>query len=232
MEESGHKRRMMLQFPHEWLDLMRDVFCSIGQLSGMYRNFKSVIQVFIRIIFWSIWWQEKYLNFLLVLIQPGCGKLAMMNFQIVQDQEHFSLWITDQTRHEADQTLLVHAVRIEHKTNLALAADCRNHIDPLPLGFHQQYRRTALRWKAALDDFAVAYASFIGPIDDGVFCFCTLWNSGIFLILPPLDAVRILFSRTLRRTLAAHAPALHVVRQGSLVYGFVVLLLDVLTCPS
>ncbi len=57
----------------------------------MYRNFKSVIQVFIRIIFWSIWWQEKYLNFLLVLIQPGCGKLAMMNFQIVQDQEHFSL---------------------------------------------------------------------------------------------------------------------------------------------
>ena len=27
-------------------------------------------------------------------------------------------------------------------------------------------------------------------------------------------------------------PALHVVRQGSLVYGFVVLLLDVLTCPS
>ena len=62
----------------------------------MYRNFKSVIQVFIRIIFWSIWWQEKYLNFLLVLIQPGCGKLAMLNFQIAQDQEHLRLTFESQ----------------------------------------------------------------------------------------------------------------------------------------
>ena len=117
---------------------MRDVFCSIGQLAGMYRNFKSVIQVFIRIIFRGIGRQEKYLNFLLVLFQPGCGKLAMMNLQIVQDQEHFLLRSTD-------QTLLVHAVLIEHKTNLALAADCRNHIYPLTPGLHWQHGRTALR---------------------------------------------------------------------------------------
>ena len=54
----------------------------------MYRNFKSVIQVFIRIVFRSIGRQEKHLNFDLVVFRSGRSKLAVMDFQIVQDQEH------------------------------------------------------------------------------------------------------------------------------------------------
>jgi hypothetical protein len=44
----------------------------------------------------------------------------MMDLQIVQNQEHFPLRSADQTLHEADQPLLVHGVRIEHKTNLMM----------------------------------------------------------------------------------------------------------------
>ena len=198
----------------------------------MDRNLQSMIQVLIGIVFRSIRRQEEHLNFILVLFQPSRSKLAMMDLQIVQNQEHFPLRSADQTLHEADQPLLVHGVRIEHKTNLALAADCRDHIDPLSFGFHRQHRRTAFRRKAALYDFTVAYAGLICPIDVRILCFRTPCNSGIFLTFPPLDTRRILFSGTLRRTLAAHAPALHVVRQCPLIYAFVELFLDVLPCPS
>ena len=197
----------------------------------MDRNLQSMIQVLIRIVFRSIRRQEKHLNFILALFQPGRSNLAMMDLQIVQNQEHFPLRSADQTLHEADQPLLVHGVRIDHKTNLALAADRRDHIDPLSFGFHRQHRRTAFRRKAALYDFTVAYAGLICPIDVRILCFRTPCNSGIFLTLPPLDARRILFPRTLRRTLAAHSPASHILRQRSLIYGFAQLLLDVLSRP-
>ena len=197
----------------------------------MDRNLQSMIQVLIGIVFRSIRRQEEHLNFILVLFQPSRSKLAMMDLQIVQNQEHFPLRSADQTLHEADQPLLVHGVRIEHKTNLALAADCRDHIDPLSFGFHPQHRRTAFRRKAALYDFTVAYASLICPIDDGILCFCASCNSRIFFAFPSSDALRILFPGALRRTLAAHAPAFHVVRQRTLLYGFVELHLNVLPRP-
>ena len=92
----------------------------------------------------------------------------MMDLQVVQAQENFLSRGADQALHKADQPLLVHGVLIEHKTDLALTADCRNHIDPLPLRLHRQHWRTALGRKAALYDFTVAYASLIGPIDYGI----------------------------------------------------------------
>ena len=66
-----------------------------------------------------------------------------------------------------------YGVLIEHKTNLSLTADCGEHIDPLPPCFHRQHGRTALRGKAALYDFTVAYAHLIRPINGGILCFCT-----------------------------------------------------------
>ena len=164
----------MLQFSHEGLNLIGDVVRSIGQLARMNRTLQRMIQIFIRVIFRSIGRQKKHLNFLLVLLQPGRSKPAMMDLQIVQDQKHFLPRGANQTFHEADQPLLVHGVLIEHKTNLALAADCGDHIDPLPLRFHRKHWRPALGRIAALYDLAVAYASLIRPIDDGVLCFCTL----------------------------------------------------------
>lgn len=194
----------------------------------MYGNFQGVIQIFIRIVLRSIGRQEKYLDFLLVLFQPDCGKFAMVNLQIIQNQEHFLLRGTDQTLHEANEPLLVHGVLIDHKTDIALAADRRDHIDSLPLRLYWQYGRPALGRKAALYYLAVAYPCLIRPINDGIFCFRTPCNSRILLLFPPSDAIRILFPRALHRSLAAHAPALHVVRQRPFVDGFVELFLDVL----
>lgn len=54
----------------------------------MNRNLQSMVQIFIRIVSRSIGRQEKHLNFVLAVFQPGRSKLAVMDFQIVQDQEH------------------------------------------------------------------------------------------------------------------------------------------------
>ena len=48
-----------------------------------------MIQIFIRIIFWSIGRQEKRFDFLFVLFQPGRNKLAMMNLKIIQFRNTF-----------------------------------------------------------------------------------------------------------------------------------------------
>ena len=71
--------------------------------------------------------------------------LAMMDLQIVQDQEYFLFRGADQTFHESDQPLWVHGVLIDHKPDFALTADCGEHIDPLPLRFHWQHGRTAFQ---------------------------------------------------------------------------------------
>lgn len=104
-----------------------------------------MIQILIRIIFRSIGRQEKHLDILFVLFQPGRSKLAMMNLKIIQNQEHLLFRGTDQTLHKADQPLLVHRVLIDHKADITLVADCGDHIDPLPLRLHRQHWRPALR---------------------------------------------------------------------------------------
>ena len=134
----------------------------------MNENLQSMIQVFVWIVFRSVGRQEKHLNFILVLLQPGRSKLAMMYLQVVQNQEYFLFRGADQALHKSDQPLLVHGVLIDHKTDLALTADRRNHIDPLPLRLHRQHWRTALGRKATFYDLTVAYPSLIGPIDYGI----------------------------------------------------------------
>ena len=54
------------------------------------------------------------------VFQLGHGKLAVMDLQIVQNQEHL----------KPDESLLVHGVLIEHKPDFALTVGRRDHIDP------------------------------------------------------------------------------------------------------
>ena len=111
----------------------------------MDRNLQSMIQVLIGIVFRSIRRQEEHLNFILVLFQPSRSKLAMMDLLFRSDQKHLLFGGTNQALHKLDQPLLVHGVLIDHKPDLALTADRRDHIDPLPLRFHRQHGRMALR---------------------------------------------------------------------------------------
>ena len=45
----------------------------------MDRTLQRMIQIFIRIVFWGIRGQEKYLYFLRVFFQPSRNKLAVVN---------------------------------------------------------------------------------------------------------------------------------------------------------
>ena len=178
----------------------------------MHRPLQSVIQIFVRVVFRSKGRKKKHLNFILTFFQPGRNKLAMMNLQIVQNQEHFPFRAADQTLQEADQPLLIHGVLINHKTDFPLTAKGGDHIDPLSFGFHWQNRRPAFGRKTTLYYFTVAYSSLICPIDIGLLCFRTLCNFRVVFTYPLLNAFRVLFSGALRRTLAAHPPAFHIVR--------------------
>lgn len=101
--------------------------------------------------------------------QPDSTAAALNKFcSICTPNGVYTEFGIDQALHKSDQPLLVHGVLIDHKTDLALTADRRNHIDPLPLRLHRQHWRTALGRKATFNDLTVAYASLIGPIDYGI----------------------------------------------------------------
>ena len=140
----------------------------------MHRNLQSVIQIFVRVVFRSIGRQKKHLHFVLTFFQPVRNKLAMMNLQIVQNQEHLPFRVADQTLQETEQALLVHGVLINHETDFPVTADCGDHIDALLFRFHRQYGRMTLGRKTTLYDFTVADSGLVCPIDPGVFCLCTL----------------------------------------------------------
>lgn len=162
----------MLESAHKRMNLMIDISRRIWEISRMYREFQRMVEVFIRIVFRGVGRQEKHLNFLLAFLQPGFNKFAMMNLQVIQNQEHLPLRCADQSLHKLDQPPLIHSVLIDHETHIAPAADCRKHIDPFPLCFHRQHRRLSLGSEAPLHYFAVAYPGLVRPIDDGIFLFC------------------------------------------------------------
>lgn len=172
-EETGNARGIMLESSHKRMDLVRDILSRIWKLSRMYRELQRMVEVFVRIVFRGIRREEKYFNFLLVFLQPGFNKLAMMNLQVIQYQEHLPLRRADKALHKLDQPPLIHGVLIDHETHIALVADCRKHIDPFPLCFHRQNRRLSFGSEAPLHHFAAAHASLIRPIYDGILCFCT-----------------------------------------------------------
>ena len=59
-----------------------------------------------------------------------CGKYLPQYRAAVPSERKFSR-CAHQPLHETDQPLLVHGVLINHETDAALAADGRDHIDPL-----------------------------------------------------------------------------------------------------
>lgn len=134
-----------------------------------------------------------------------------MNLQIIQDQKYFFLRCTDQAAHKSNQTLLVHGFLIQHKTYIPLTGQSGDHIEPLLPGLYRQHRRMPLGSKTAFVVFTIADPGFIAPVDDSVLFLGALSYGGIFLLFPPLDAGKILFPGALHRTLAAQAPAPHIV---------------------
>ena len=231
-EERRNLKRVMLKSAHKRVNFVRDIFCRIWQLPCMYRELERMVEIFIGIIFWGIRRQEEELDLLLVFFQPGRNEFSMMHLQVVQNQKYLPLRCANQALHKLDQPSLIQVLLVHHKADAALAADCRNQIDSLPFCFYRQNRRLSFRSKAAFHRFTVAQPRLIAPIDHSIFLCGSFQNGGSFLVFPPSDARRILFPRTLRRTLTAHPPAFHIVRQSPLAHFFMVPLLDVLPRSS
>ena len=217
-EKSRNTRGKRLQTTEIGAHFMDNILDGNREISGMDTLFEAMIQIFIRITFWGVRREEKDLYSILVTLQPGIHQFAVMHAQIVQDQEYFFIRICSQPSHELDQFLLIHGIFIDHIAQIPPKADRRDHIHPFPLRFHRKNRRFSTLCKTPFHCFTAVYSRLIRPVDFCIFFRCRLPDGWIFLLFPPLDALRILLPRTFGRTLARQAPASHIVRCTSLRY--------------
>ena len=211
-EEPSDLGRIVLKHTHIGMDFVGDIFGRVGELTSMYGKLQPMIEIFIRIIFRGIRGQEKDFDLFLMLFQPDGHQVPMMHFQIIQNQEYLLSGCADQSLQKLDEPLLIHRPLIDHEPNAALFADGREHVHPLPLCLHRQDGGMSFGRKATFNRFTIADPCLISPIDDGVVFLGPFHNRWVFRLFPPLDALRILFYRALRWTLAAHSPAFHIIR--------------------
>ena len=88
----------------------------------------------------------------------------------------------------------------------------RKHIQPLSFRLHWLNWGRPFGCKPALTVRAAVDSSLVSPANHGIFCPGPLDDGRIFLVSPPLDTGRLLFSGTLDRTLAGQSPAPHIIR--------------------
>lgn len=82
--------------------LFEFAFCScVGLLIQM--AFQVAVHELVRIQVWAVAWQIKNLNQILICFQPGLQNFAVMNSQIVQNQDDFSTDTADQALQEFNE---------------------------------------------------------------------------------------------------------------------------------
>lgn len=159
-----------------------------------------MIQIFIRVVFRRIWWQEKRFN-LLVLFLSDSNKLAMMDLQVIRNQEDLLFRRTKQLLHKS---IAVGSWHPEWTKKWALSWLLMAEIILTRCRFvstGSSGGRSSGEKPTTLHQFVAAYTRLVRPIDNRLFCFRSFYNYRIFLDFPPLDAFGILFPYTLRRTL-------------------------------
>lgn len=85
------------------------------------------ILTFVRIELQAVAGQLEHLNLGGVLAQPRVNWLAVMQLQLVQDQEYLAIGFRDQGLGELDQTFVVERAIDDHPTGFALVGHCGEH---------------------------------------------------------------------------------------------------------
>lgn len=151
-------------------------------------------------------WQVEHLDLVAVACEPCAHLAGVMHPQVVEDKKLLAVAILDETLHESDQPIGVHAPVIDHEPHQTLVADRRDHLSPHPLG-----RDAGRRGEPPAKKGAVAgQAGLVSPVDDRTLGFRPRLDVRIRLIQPLTNHAGILFQRPLERPLRRQAPARHV----------------------
>src|SRR5699024_248654 len=145
--------------------------------ASMYSGLKVAIQILIRIELRGVSRQVEHLDLVAVLSQPAFDDLGMVNPQIIQNQKDFTVGVLDQTLHEVDQDIGVHAALEEPESNLALIGDSRYQIDGLAFRTQANDRGLSFRRISTGMLTVTAQSRLVAPVNLCLFCLCPGLNS-------------------------------------------------------
>jgi len=141
--------------------------------------------------------------------------MAVVDFQVIQDQKHLEVRVLDQPGHEFDQHLGGYGFPIEHEPYFATVGNRRNHIHSALGGIDANHRGFAFGSEPLGVVGIVLDAGFITPVDFGFLLLGSVLNLGIGGFQPLGYRLGILLMGTFGRFLRGETPALQIVGNGA-----------------
>ena len=198
------------QHSHEGPGFMFEIKLGERKSAGMNPGLQIAVQVFIRIHFRRIGGEIEDGYCFLMVCKPFSYLLAVMSFEVVEDEIDLPSRIVNQPSHEGNEFLLGHRFPVDHEPDLPLIRDCGNHTDMSPLCRHSEHRRLSF-WTIAADHVRlVLYTRFIAPVDLGLLFFGHGGDFGVLSVEPLLNRFRVLLLRSFDRLLGSESPAFQI----------------------
>ena len=191
-EEGGNDRGHRGQIIQTILHIGFKIGLCAGRLLSTGIAFDVAVEQFVRVVLRRIGREVEKLNSILMLLQPGHDLLRVVDTKVVKDQEDFLLAVRDQTGHEIDQLIRVHAVLVQHKSQLSTLGNGRQHLDLQLLGFNSDHGRLPLRRVAARIVGRVLDIGFIPEKDLRVLFLGSLCDPGELMVQPFIDLLFVL----------------------------------------
>ena len=97
----------------------------------------GTLQIVVQILGWiQFRWVRKQMEHLdlFFVFEPRLDRLAAIDPQVVEDQNHLTANIPHQSFHELDEALAVQGIVIEHESKLCSIVDCRDHAEMFFVG--------------------------------------------------------------------------------------------------
>lgn len=187
--------------------VIQAIFVSWRTLLG-HGLFQVVIQVFVRVEFRTVGGKEDEFNFVLPGRQPLLDDLAVVDPEVIDDQDDFALPIFDQLPEELDEDIRVEGFLQGHPLHFPLVVDGTDEGTMEALCGLANNRRLSLRRIApSIVGFRLD-SGLIAPPDFGFLGLGPLLNQRVGFLQPFLYLGRTLLISPFQRPLRGKSPAL------------------------
>lgn len=155
LAESMHVR---FEVGFELLSVSRRPLVSEGR-------FQVAVEIFVRIAFRAVGGQVKDFALLLVFTEPFLDGPAVVDFEVVHDEQDLPSRILDQPRQEPAEPLAGQRIAVDHPAHLSLLGHRGDHIDGEASGREPDHRRLALGRVTTPVLAITAHPRLIAPVE-------------------------------------------------------------------
>ena len=191
------------------LSAERALLSGIGSAADL--AFEVAVKVFVRIEFRAVARKEEDLDGVRVRPEPLLDDLAVMDLQVVDNEEHLAIRIAGQTPKELDHDLGVDRSLEQREAQLAAIGYRAEHAQPFPRSLPADDWSFPLGRVPASCHVVTANACLVAPVDFRPFLPGTPGNGGVVLGKPTLDRGVVAFVSPLDRPLRGETPTLQVI---------------------